>query len=85
MWKIDLHTIDKCQAVADLCNTFKDIDIDLVYGRYLVDAKSLMGVLSLLNHSVGIVIHHHDRFDCLRHFESEIKKLGAWREARNEG
>ncbi len=41
-----LDTIDKVKAFTTLANE-KDFDIDLTSGRYIVDAKSIMGIFSL--------------------------------------
>jgi len=55
--KIHINTIDDIkrfnQAVISA-----DCDIDLTHGRYTVDAKSLMGIMTLdLTKTVGIVFH----------------------------
>lgn len=43
---IKLDTIDKVKSFVNIINTF-DGDFDLVSDRYLVDAKSIMGIFSL--------------------------------------
>lgn len=45
-YKINLSTI---QNVKDFVNTVSrfDFDVDLISGRYSVDAKSIMGIFSL--------------------------------------
>ena len=44
--KISLNSIEKVKAFVDLVNRY-DADFDLVSGRYVVDAKSIMGIFSL--------------------------------------
>lgn len=40
-----------------ICNEFEE-DIDVKYGRYTIDAKSMMGVLSMpLDKEFTVVIH----------------------------
>lgn len=40
-----------------ICNEFEE-DIDVKYGRYTIDAKSIMGVLSMpLDKEFTVVIH----------------------------
>lgn len=41
-----LNTIEKVKKFTDISNTF-DFDIDVIQGRYVVDAKSIMGIFSL--------------------------------------
>ena len=55
MIKLDsIEAVKEFVAQANLC-TF---DIDLVSGRYAIDAKSIMGIFSLdLNKAVKLVVH----------------------------
>ena len=44
--EVSLNTIDKVKAfVNEICKF--DADFDLVSGRYVIDAKSIMGIFSL--------------------------------------
>lgn len=43
---VKLNSIVNAQKFVEICNQFKNIDIDYTVGRYSVDAKSIMGVLS---------------------------------------
>lgn len=44
MVKID--TVLDAKRFVNICNT-ADFDVDLVSGRYVIDAKSIMGIFSL--------------------------------------
>ena len=44
--KICLNSIDKVKAFVNDITKF-DTDFDLVSGRYVIDAKSIMGIFSL--------------------------------------
>jgi len=44
--KISLNTIDKVKSFVNDLTKF-DADFDLVSGRYVIDAKSIMGIFSL--------------------------------------
>lgn len=44
--KVKLNSIENAQKFVNICNQFENIDIDYIVGRYSVDAKSIMGVLS---------------------------------------
>ena len=43
---IALNSIDKVKSFVNLINTF-NTDFDLISGRYVIDAKSIMGIFSL--------------------------------------
>ena len=44
--KISLNSIDKVKAFVNTIARY-DLDFDLVSGRYVIDAKSIMGIFSL--------------------------------------
>lgn len=55
--KISLNSIDKVKAFTNDLLHF-DSDFDLVSGRYVVDAKSIMGIFSLdLSKPIELTIH----------------------------
>ena len=55
--RISLNTIDKVKAFVNDLSKF-DVDFDLVSGRYVIDAKSIMGIFSLdLSEPIDLNIH----------------------------
>ena len=44
--QISLSTIESVRQFVNIVNTY-NFDMDLVSGRYVVDAKSIMGIFSL--------------------------------------
>lgn len=58
---IYLNSIDKVKAFVNDVTKF-DTDFDLVSGRYVIDAKSIMGIFSLdLSKPINLTIHNdHD-------------------------
>ena len=44
--KISLNSIDKVKSFVNTISQF-DSDFDLISGRYVIDAKSIMGIFSL--------------------------------------
>ena len=44
--QISLNSIDKVKSFVNTISQF-DYDFDLVSGRYVIDAKSIMGIFSL--------------------------------------
>ena len=53
--KISLDSIDKVKTFVNEINRF-DADFDLVAGRYVIDAKSIMGIFSLDIPDLSILI-----------------------------
>ena len=55
--KVSLNSIDKVKTFVNDINRF-DYDFDLVSGRYVIDAKSIMGIFSLdLSKPIDLNIH----------------------------
>ena len=55
--KISLNSIDKVKSFVNEITKF-DYDFDLVSGRYVIDAKSIMGIFSLdLSKPIDLNIH----------------------------
>ena len=55
--KISLNSIDKVKSFVNEITKF-DNDFDLVSGRYVIDAKSIMGIFSLdLSKPINLYIH----------------------------
>ena len=60
---ISLNSIDKVKAVVNEITKF-DNDFDLVSGRYVIDAKSIMGIFSLdLSKPIELNIHSEQNAD----------------------
>lgn len=61
--KISLNSIDKVKAFVNDVTKF-DTDFDLVSGRYVIDAKSIMGIFSLdLSKPIDLNIHGEDNLE----------------------
>jgi hypothetical protein len=61
--QISLNSIDKVKAFVNDITKF-DNDFDLVSGRYVIDAKSIMGIFSLdLSKPIDLSIHAEDNLD----------------------
>ena len=60
---ISLNSIDKVKSFVNDISRF-DYDFDLVSGRYVIDAKSIMGIFSLdLSKPIELNIHAADNAD----------------------
>ncbi len=55
--QISLNSIDKVKSFVNAIAPF-DYDFDLISGRYVIDAKSIMGIFSLdLSKPIELAIH----------------------------
>ncbi|MDO4488245.1 MAG: HPr family phosphocarrier protein [Eubacteriales bacterium] len=60
---IKLDSIDKVREFVNTVNRFHS-DFDLISGRYVIDAKSIMGIFSLdLSKPLSLDIHENDTDD----------------------
>lgn len=58
--QINLNSIDKVKAFVHSVNTF-NTEFDLVSGRFVIDAKSIMGIFSLdLSKPIDLTIYNDD-------------------------
>lgn len=61
--KISLDSIEKVKSFVNSISKF-DCDFDLVSGRYIIDAKSIMGIFSLdLSRPIELNIQGTDNLD----------------------
>lgn len=61
-----------CKIVGS--SQYKDIDIDLQCGRYVIDAKSLLGILSVDLRKQMNLVFHGEKNDEIK-FKNEIQKF----------
>ena len=74
--QISLNSIDKVKSFVNSISKF-DFDFDLISGRYVIDAKSIMGIFSLdLSKPIDLSIHAEgERLDeVLQLLDSYLKK-----------
>ena len=63
--KICLNSIEKVKSFVNDITRF-DADFDLVSGRYVIDAKSFMGIFSLdLSNPIDLNIHAQEEMDTI--------------------
>ncbi len=61
--KVFLNSIDKVKSFVNDISKF-DFDFDLTSGRYVIDAKSIMGIFSLdLSKPITLNIHTEENTD----------------------
>ncbi|MEN6315871.1 MAG: HPr family phosphocarrier protein [Clostridiaceae bacterium] len=70
-FNIMLRSINDVKDFVNIVNQY-DFDVDLASGRYVVDAKSIMGIFSLdLSKPIRVEVH----MDDCDNFISEIKSF----------
>ena len=69
--KIKLDNLDNVNAFVDIAQR-RDYDVDLMQGRYLVNAKSIMGVFSLDLTKPLILKFQNDDAEFLKEIEDYI-------------
>ena len=63
--QISLNSIDKVKSFVNTLTKF-DCDFDLVSGRYVIDAKSIIGIFSLdLSKPIDLNIHASEDMDSI--------------------
>ena len=61
--QISLNSIDKVKSFVNTITQF-EYDFDLISGRYVIDAKSIMGIFSLdLSKPIDLAIHAENDMD----------------------
>lgn len=63
--QISLNSIGKVKSFVNAITQF-DFDFDLISGRYIIDAKSIMGIFSLdLSKPIDLAIHTEENLDTI--------------------
>ena len=58
--KVNLDSVNKVKEFVEITGKFPE-DLDLAYGKYVIDAKSLMGIFSLdLSKPLDLTINSDD-------------------------
>lgn len=73
---IKLDSIENAKEFCEITSSssYKNIDIDLQCGRYVIDAKSILGILSVDLMREMKVVFHGEKNDEIR-FKNEIQKF----------
>lgn len=72
IFKIKLGSVNDAALFVKKCGEFIE-DIDYIHGRYVIDAKSIMGVLSTAIGEVSKVEIHTDNVEVINKFKEEMK------------
>ncbi len=73
-YEIRLSTIEAVRSFVNAVSLY-DFDVDLSSGRYIVDAKSIMGIFSLdLLNSLKMTVYSDDCEDFVKKIEAFIER-----------
>ena len=73
-FNVSLKSINDVKDFVNIVNKYK-FDVDMTSGRYVVDAKSIMGIFSLdLSKPIRVEVHSKKPEDCDR-FYNEVQGL----------
>lgn len=74
--RVKLNTLNDANSFVKAIDKY-DYDVDAVCGRYVIDAKSIMGLLSLgIPKSIDVIIHTNNK-NVINDFENYI---ASWKE-----
>ena len=71
-----IRSIDDATNLARLCGQFAEtgLEIDINYGRYIIDGYSILGIFSLMGHTVSIELRSDDE-TIKKEFEEKLRKI----------
>ena len=73
-FKIRINTIENAKDFSNICEKFL-FDVDVYYGRYIVDGRSLLGILSFdLMKPLNVKIHTEDEAS-IKNFSKRIERF----------
>lgn len=75
-FRVKLNEIDKVKAFVNTVSKYP-FDVEIRSGRYVIDAKSIMGVFSIdLSKPVRVCVNNDDE-NALNKLEKELRKLNV--------
>ena len=75
---INLDCLETASKLVSVCEKYKDqMDMDVIYGRYIIDACSILAVTSLVGNIVKVNANTSDN-SLLDSLKSDIVSIGGW-------
>jgi hypothetical protein len=80
---IKLDNLETVNKLVNVCTRYKEeAYIDVIYGRYILDACSVLGVSSLMGNIVKIKPNTNDTL-LLEYLRRDLEEIGAWTQKTN--
>lgn len=78
MIMINLDCLETASKLVSVCEKYKDqMDMDVIYGRYIIDACSILAVTSLVGNIVKVQANCNDN-SLIVSLISDIISIGGW-------
>lgn len=66
-----IKDVDSAKKLVSVCEKYEEAEIDVIYGRQIIDGKSILGVMSLMGRMVSLKVNSRNEDD-EKMFEEEI-------------
>lgn len=66
-----IQDVESAKKLVLICEKYENADIDVLYGRQIIDGKSILGVMSLMGRMVSLKVNSANEDD-EKNFEEEI-------------
>lgn len=66
-----IKDVDSAKKLVSVCEKYEEAEIDVIYGRQIIDGKSILGVMSLMGRMVSLKVNSANEDD-EKNFEEEI-------------
>lgn len=66
-----IKDVDSAKKLVSVCEKYEEAEIDVIYGRQIIDGKSILGVMSLMGRMVSLKVNSRNEDD-EENFEKEI-------------
>lgn len=75
MLSYNLDSLESAEKLVKMCQKYKGLmDIDIICGRYIIDAYSMLGVHSLIGHMVSVEPQT-DNKNLVEQFGEDLEKI----------
>ena len=75
MLSYNLDSLESAENLVKMCQKYKGLmDIDIICGRYIIDAYSMLGVHSLIGHMVSVEPQT-DNKNLVEQFGEDLEKI----------
>lgn len=79
MFFIKLDTLEQVNSLVNICTRYKDqTDVDVLYGRYVLDGCSVLGVSSLVGKIIKVKPNTEDKI-LLTYFLKDLEEIGGYK------
>lgn len=78
-----LDSLDKVNALVKVCERYKEVDTDVMHGRYTVDGRSVLGVSSLLGNIVKVCPNTTNK-SIMNLIVKDLTEIGAWEQINEQ-